>query len=133
MFATTQKQIDAMVELLKQGMAEARFTGITVTRTEIPKASYDALMSEEDEGDRPEPKAFSDEIAYHRVVTHQGKFGFFLFPYPLLDLGGTRVDIKAMLTTDPGDALPVGWCFAEMHEQVFKTLFAELAKVTSPA
>jgi hypothetical protein len=133
MSATTKKQIDTMVELLKQGMTDARFTGITVTRSEMPQASFDVLFSEDDDEDRPDRVVFSAEIAYHRVVTEQGGFGFWLFPYPLLDLRGTRVSVKAMMVTDPGDLLPADWSFVEMHEQVFKTLFAEFAKVASPA
>lgn len=130
----SQRQLAAVVGSMTQGMTEAGFTGITVIRQDIPQASLDALWSEEDsEEDKPDdPAAFSAEIVYHRVKTDQGEFGFWLSPYPTLDISGMGLDFSVFLPADQdsGD-VPKDWAFIGMHEDVFKDLFAELAKKRS--
>ena len=130
----SKSQLAAVIGSITQGMTEAGFTGISVDRQDLPQASLDALWAEEDsEEDKPDdPAAFAAEIVYHRVKTDQGEFGFWLSPYPTLDLSGTGLDFSAFLPadTDPND-VPKDWAFIGMHEDVFKDLFAEFAKKRS--
>lgn len=129
----SKSDLAAVVGSITQGMTEAGFTGIAADRQDFPQTSLDALWAEEGEEDKPDdPAAFSAEVVYHRVKTDQGEFGFWLSPYPTLDLCGTGLDFKSFLPDgeDPND-VPKDWAFIGMHEDIFKDLFAEFTKKRS--
>ena len=129
----SKRQLAGIVDSLTEGMTEAGFTGISIARQDVPQSSLDALWAEEGDEDKPDDiAAFSAEIVYHRVKTDQGEFGFWLSPYPTLDISGLGLDFKAFLPADEDPAeVPKDWAFIGLHEDVFKDLFGELAKKRS--
>lgn len=127
----TKRELAKIAGLMMQGMEEAGFTGIKIDRADMPQASFDNLMQEDKEAgeDLPSIADFSSEVCYYRVATDQGSFGFWLQPYPTLDLTGTGLDIKTFMPSGQDlSGLPPDWCFIGMDEDIFKQLFEAFAK-----
>lgn len=112
-------------EMIREGLAEAGFTGIHVAPAQMPDATVAALKSGGDDDDEipfGDP-AFSEEVAYHRVTTDQGSFGVWFEPYLTLDLSGTGVPIKDFYPPEAVSEIPEGWAFIGIEEDAFRKLF----------
>ncbi len=116
----------SFVELIREGLAEAGFTGIQLAPAQMPDATVAALKSGEDDDDDEAPfddPAFSEEVAYHRVMTEQGSFGLWFEPYMTLDLSGTGIPIKDFYPPEAASDIPEGWAFIGLEEDTFRKLF----------
>ena len=117
------------VELIRETLAEAGFTGISLVPSALPEATVASLRSGGDDDEVPfASPAFAEEVGYHRIITDQASFGIWFEPYVTVDLAGTGVSIAAFYPTEAAGDIPDDWYFAGFDEDVFKTLFVELAK-----